>query len=264
MFRTGLSSFATKRYLNTNAKPTQLQEYVESMSSSGATFPKSILESLQAETRQRFRDAHKMIPLHQAEFLYSFTRMIRPENVLEIGTFTGLSTTSIAAGTQGRIITIERDSGALSIAKSTRHVSYVPIVCIMMEPLCSPTIPLYVQFSVKKIPTGPSATKFDLVFIDADKGNYINYFNQIMSRSLLSDRGVILVDNVLFRGLVPQAMESEIDPQNKGLMRTARQLHAFNQHIKDDPRVEQIILPLYDGLSIIQKKAKLTCFPPNR
>ncbi|KAI9284949.1 O-methyltransferase family protein [Umbelopsis sp. AD052] len=224
------------------------------MSSSGATFPKSILESLQAETRQRFRDAHKMIPLHQAEFLYSFTRMIRPENVLEIGTFTGMSTTSIAAGTQGRIITIERDSGALSIAKSWLEKAGMANRITFEEGIALDI--------VKKIPTGPSATKFDLVFIDADKGNYINYFNQIMSRSLLSDRGVILVDNVLFRGLVPQAMESEIDPQNKGLMRTARQLHAFNQHIKDDPRVEQIILPLYDGLSIIQKKAKLTCFPP--
>jgi caffeoyl-CoA O-methyltransferase len=118
MLRNGLSSLATKRYLNTNAKPTQLQAYVESMSSNGATFPKSFLRSLQAETRQLFRDAHKMIPLHQAEFLYSFTRMIRPENVLEIGTFTGMSTISIAAGTHGMITTIERDSVALGVAKS--------------------------------------------------------------------------------------------------------------------------------------------------
>jgi caffeoyl-CoA O-methyltransferase len=66
---------------------------------------------------------------------------------------------------------------------------------------------------------------------------------------------------VLFRGLVPQVSEAIDDPKSKGLMRTARQLHAFNQHVKDDPRVEQIILPLYDGLSIIQKKAKLACIP---
>lgn len=61
---------------------------------------------------------------------------------------------------------------------------------------------------------------------------------------------------------MPQAIDGEIHSENKGLMRTARQLHAFNQHIKDDPRVEQIILPLYDGVSIIQKKAKMACIPP--
>ncbi|KAH8552855.1 O-methyltransferase [Umbelopsis sp. PMI_123] len=195
-----------------------------------------------------------MIPIHQAEFLYSFSRMIRPENVLEIGTFTGMSTISIAAGTHGAVTTIERDSGALTVAKKwlekagmTNRVTFEEGIALDI---------------VKKIPTGHSQKKFDLVFIDADKGNYINYFNQIMSRSLLSDRGVILVDNVLFRGLVPHVPDEESDPKNNGLMRTARQLHAFNQHIKDDPRVEQIILPLYDGLSIIHKKASMACNSP--
>jgi predicted O-methyltransferase YrrM len=68
-----------------------------------------------------------------------------------------------------------------------------------------------------------------------------------------------IVSIVLFRGLVPKAMENTFDPKDKNLMKTARKLHLFNQHVKDDPRVEQIILPLFDGLSIIQKKPKLSC-----
>lgn len=70
------------------------------------------------------------------------------------------------------------------------------------------------------------------------------------------------VSIVLFRGLVPDAMENKFDPKDKNLIRTARKLHTFNQHVKDDPRVEQIILPLFDGLSIIQKKPKLSCVLP--
>jgi predicted O-methyltransferase YrrM len=118
MFRTGQLAFVSKRYLNTTAKPTHLQKYIEAMSSHAATFPQGILESLQAETRQKFSDSFKMIPIHQAQLLYSFTRIIRPENVLEIGTFTGMSTISIAAGTQGKITTIERDMEAITVAKT--------------------------------------------------------------------------------------------------------------------------------------------------
>ncbi|CAO3660484.1 unnamed protein product [Umbelopsis vinacea] len=164
-----------------------------------------------------------------------------------------MSTISIAAGTQGKITTIERDMEAITVAKTWLEKANMSEQVTIEEGTALDII--------QRLPTGHSAPKFDLVFIDADKGNYINYFNQILSRSLLSDRGVMLVDNVLFRGLVPQIPEVPDEPKAKGLMRTARQLHIFNQHVKDDPRVEQIILPLYDGLSIIQKKSKMACIP---
>ncbi|KAG2174995.1 hypothetical protein INT43_006057 [Umbelopsis isabellina] len=255
MLYAGLPTLAFKRFLNTSTKPpSNLQQYVESMTSCASTFPQALIESLEAETRKQFEDAFKMVSIHQAHLIYNLTRMIRPQNVLEIGTFTGMSTLSIAAGTDGNILSIDRDAKPINIARMWLEQAKVADRVIIEEGIALDII--------KKLPTGAFAPKFDLVFIDADKGNYINYFNQIMSRSLLSDRGIILVDNVLFRGLVPNAMENNFDPKDKNLIRTARKLHAFNQHVKDDPRVEQIILPLFDGLSIIQRKPKLSCVLP--
>jgi hypothetical protein len=117
MLYAGLPSLAFKRFLNTNTKPPNLQQYVESMTSCASSFPQALIEGLEAETRRQFEDAFKMVSIHQAHVIYSLTRMIRPQNVLEIGTFTGMSTLSMAAGTNGNIITIERDAKPINIAR---------------------------------------------------------------------------------------------------------------------------------------------------
>lgn len=118
MLSAGLPSLAFKRFLNTNTKPSSnLQQYVESMTSCASTFPQALIESLEAETRQQFEDAFKMVSIHQAHLLYNLTRMLQPQNVLEIGTFTGMSTLSIAAGTDGNILTIDRDAKPINIAR---------------------------------------------------------------------------------------------------------------------------------------------------
>lgn len=115
--------------------------------------------------------------------------------------------------------------------------------------------------------------------VDADKGNYINYFNFILENDLLTSHGYILADNVLFRGLVLQSQKSrsslpsppaspQLTPQSgKGLKIEAKAKHpknpeqktgdhvdAFNAHVKNDPRVDVVVLPVFDGLSVIMRK----------
>ncbi|KAG0821381.1 hypothetical protein G6F18_012215 [Rhizopus arrhizus] len=98
--------------------------------------------------------------------------------------------------------------------------------------------------------------EYDFIFLDADKGSYINYYELIMKHNLLSDRGVLVVDNVLFFGQVHgQAgfghTEAEV---SKNIRKQATKVHNFNAHIAKDPRVELVILPLFDGLTLIRKR----------
>ncbi|KAG0245009.1 hypothetical protein BGX31_008102 [Mortierella sp. GBA43] len=121
--------------------------------------------------------------------------------------------------------------------------------------------------------------QFDAVFLDADKGNYINYLNTILEKDLLSTHGYILADNVLFRGMVLESHEgrsslpsppaspllaprasdiSGSEPKQRGpkdsRQKTADNVNAFNEYVKNDPRVEAAVLPIFDGLSIIMRK----------
>jgi predicted O-methyltransferase YrrM len=167
----------------------------------------------------------------QGKFLEMISRMIRPEKVLEIGTFTGYSALCLAKGLseKGQLHTIEirEEDAATAQGFFNRSVQKQQII-------------LHIGDAVKII--AELNETWDLVFIDADKVNYITYFNSVLSK--LRQNGFILADNVLFHGLV---LESEVRGKN------AKAIQSFNEFIAQRTDVETVMLPLRDGLSLIRK-----------
>lgn len=169
------------------------------------------------------------------------SRMLRPRRILEIGTFTGYSALCLAEGlsSDGTLITIEKDDELEDFVRSYWNQSSVGHL-----------IDLRLGKAAELIPTldGP----FDLVFIDADKENYSLYYDLVFDK--VRTGGIILADNVLWSGKV-------VRPVGKG--RTAAERRAdkdtqavldFNRKVSEDPRVEQILLPVRDGIMMIYKQ----------
>ncbi len=175
--------------------------------------------------------AHMLSGHLQGKFLEMISRMIRPEKVLEIGTFTGYSALCLAKGLseKGQLHTIEirEEDAATAQGFFNRSVQKQQII-------------LHIGDAVKII--AELNETWDLVFIDADKVNYITYFNSVLSK--LRQNGFILADNVLFHGLV---LESEVRGKN------AKAIQSFNEFIAQRTDVETVMLPLRDGLSLIRK-----------
>jgi len=175
---------------------------------------------------------HHMIsgPL-QGKFLEMVSFMIKPERILEIGTFTGYSALCLAKGLQidGVLHTIElREEDAIS-AKTFFDRSFFREKII-----------LHIGDALEIV--GKLDDMWDLVFIDADKENYISYFNLVLPK--VKQNGFILADNVLFHG---EVLEKEI----KG--KSAKAIQAFNDFLLKRTDVEKMLLPLRDGLMLIRK-----------
>ncbi len=167
----------------------------------------------------------------QGKFLEMITLMLKPSKVLEIGTFLGYSALSMAAGLpdNGKIITIEYDE------------EYEDMIRYFIQKAgFEAKIQLIIGDAKAIIPT--LIETFDLVFIDADKEGYSIYYEQVIEK--LNKGGFILADNVLWSGKVLQ-------PANKDSETTA--IINFNKMVADDPRVEQVLLPMRDGLMLIRK-----------
>ncbi len=168
----------------------------------------------------------------QGKVLELFSNMIAPKRILEIGTFTGFSALCLAKGltNDGQLVTLElRTDDAATAQKYFEKAG--------MES----KIRLHVGDALEIIPTLQES--WDLVFIDADKINYINYYE--LTLPSVKSGGWILADNVLFHGGV---LEDNIKGKN------AIAIDAFNEHVKNDGRVEQAMLTIRDGLLLIQKK----------
>ena len=168
----------------------------------------------------------------QGQFLTFISQLAKPKYILEIGTFTGFSAICLAKGlqTNGELHTIElREEDAntaltnFSICENEKQIH------------------LHLGNALEIIPT--LQHKWDLVFIDADKTNYINYYELVLP--MLNDGGLMIADNVLFHG---QVLEEEIKGKN------AIAINNFNEHVANDNRTEQIILSVRDGLMLIKKK----------
>ena len=191
-----------------------------------------LLQKINQQTSQKHPKAHMLSGKVQGQFLTFISSIIQPKYILEIGTFTGYSALCLAKGLQldGELHTIELRESDAATAQAFFNQS-----------IQKNEIHLHVGYGLEIIPQLPYI--WDLVFIDADKTGYIDYYELIVPR--LSDRGVILVDNVLFHG---QVLEEPLNGKN------AKAIDAFNKHIVKDQRTEQVLLPFRDGLLLIKKK----------
>ena len=169
----------------------------------------------------------------QGRLLKMFVRMIAPKAILELGTFTGYSALCLAEGIapDGVVHTIEIDAALEDFIRAHFDASEY-----------GSRIVLHIGDAEQIIPT--LDTRFDLVFIDANKRDYVAYYE--MAMQVLNPGGFIIADNTLWDGKVVTCTE-KIDAQTAGIL-------AFNDHVAADDRVEVVIIPLRDGLTIIHKK----------
>ena len=197
-----------------------------------SSLPSPFLMGVAKEIGENHPHAHLMSDPWQGKLLEMVCRMIGPEQVLEIGTFAGFSTLNMLAGMpeNGKIDTIEIREADVETAKQYFEKAGV-----------SDRIEVHYGDAKTIIPTLDKT--WDLVFLDADKVGYIDYYELTLPR--LRKGGWILADNVLFHG---QVLSAEITGKN------AKAIHAFNQHVSSDSRVEQVIIPIRDGIMFIQKK----------
>ena len=205
----------------------QAQVYAESYTSP----EDALLHEVAQHTYTQHAHAHMLSGHLQGKFLEMASCMVQPQKVLEIGTFTGYSALCLAKGLKagGQLHTIELREADAATAKSYFDRSFFREQII-----------LHIGEALDII--GELNETWDLVFIDADKENYINYFNLVLPR--VRQNGFILADNVLFHG---QVLEKEIKGKN------AIAIQAFNDYVQNRKDVERMLLPLRDGLMLIWK-----------
>ena len=192
-----------------------------------------ILKELDRETHLNVVGA-RMISGHlQGQVLTMLSKMIGPQNILEIGTFTGYSAICLSKGLQknGKLITIEIDDELESFAKKYFVRAGLEH---KIEQKIGPALEIIQTLN----------ETFDLVFIDAHKPEYPAYYNAVFEK--VKSGGYIIADNTLWSGKVLETPAEE-DYQTRGIIE-------FNAIIKNDERVEKVILPLRDGMTIIRKK----------
>lgn len=207
--------------------PVEIERYAEEHT----TPPPPFLSAIAEETWAAVPDAGMLTGLLEGRFLELLVYATRARRVLELGTFTGYSALSMAGALppDGRLVTCEVDPEHAAIAR--RNIAASPY---------ADRIELRVGPGVETLSglEGP----FDLVFVDADKVNYRNYYEQALP--LLSERGLIVADNTLWSGAL-------LDPEDRSIQTEA--LRAFNDHVRADPRVICVILTIRDGVSVIRR-----------
>jgi caffeoyl-CoA O-methyltransferase len=191
-----------------------------------------VLTALERETYRKEMQPVMLSGHLQGSLLQLLSKMIRPSRVLDIGTFTGYSAICLAQGLaeHGVVHTIEIEEERRAIAQKYFEAAQ-----------CSDTIVAHYGDAVEIIKN--LVEPWDLVFIDADKPNYAIYYDLVFEH--LKIGGIIVADNVLFEGRV--LLPDEEQGKNE------RAMHLFNQKIKNDNRVEVIVLPIRDGISVIRK-----------
>ena len=209
--------------------PENIEKYIEDFT-----------ESESAELRALSRETHLkilrpiMLSGHiQGRFLSMISKMISPSYILEIGTYTGYSAICLAEGLteNGKLITIDRNEELKPILEK-----------FLLKSEHAAKIDLRIGLAADIIPS--LEDNIDLVFIDADKPNYIKYFDLVIDT--LRKGGFILVDNVLWSGKVVEDIKST-DKSTNAIVN-------FNKMVHEDTRVENVILPIRDGITILRKK----------
>jgi caffeoyl-CoA O-methyltransferase len=203
----------------------ELEDYIEQHSEKEP----ELLAALDKETYQKVLLPRMLSGHFQGRVLSMLSKLIRPMNILEIGTYTGYSALSLCEGMQenGMLHTIDIKEELVDFQR--KYFDKSPWGNQIVQHLGE---------AITIIPT--LDLKFDLVFIDADKDNYINYFELIVP--MMNKGGIILSDNVLWSGKV-------LEPLNPKDL-TTKIILDYNQLLKNDSRVETVLLPIRDGLTV--------------
>ena len=208
----------------------KLEKYIEELSFNLHPIQQEIIKY-----NESLGDIKRMqISVSQCHFLHLIIKITKIKKVLEIGTFTGLSalTISLALPNDGKLIALDKNIETTKVAndyfkKANQDKKIETIIKSALDSLND----------LKK-----NNKKFEMIFIDADKENYKNYYDQ--SLELLNKNGLIIIDNVLWHGEVVDETKNDKFTTN---------IRDFNKYVKNDSRTEQIIMPLGDGLTVCRK-----------
>ena len=207
----------------------EIQNYAEDHTSGES----AVLRELREHCYEHYSDSSMLSGFVQGRILSMFSRMIRPNKVLEIGTYLGYSTICLAEGLAegGEVVSLDMNEETNAVAQS-----------FIDKTDLGDRIQLRLGDAIFMLPhmAGP----YDLVFIDADKPNYCNYYNLVFDK--VRPGGFIIADNVLWSGRV---LDEEMDENTKAL-------HEFNQMVLADDRVANVLLPIRDGLMVVSKKGE--------
>jgi predicted O-methyltransferase YrrM len=204
-----------------------LTDYAESFTSGES----QVLAELREHCYAHYEDSAMLSGFFQGRVLSMVSHMVRPQVVLEIGTYLGYSALCLAEGLTegGKVITLDILEDTNKVARSfVEKTGFADRIEFLLGP-ATDIIPNLTE-------------TLDLVFIDADKTNYSNYYDLVFDK--LRPGGIILADNVLWSGRVLDEVKDE----------DTQALHEFNQKVLADDRVENVLLPIRDGLMVIRKK----------
>jgi len=209
--------------------PDPIEHYAEEHT----TPPEPLLAALAQETRETLESPQMLTGTVEGRFLELLVYASGAGRVLELGTYSGYSALSMAAGLPpgGRIDTCEVDESRAGVAR--RYIEQSPYADRIQIHL-GPALETIVKLE----------GEFDFVFIDADKPNYVNYYEAVLPR--LSERGFIAADNTLWSGRVLEPTDDE----------GTRAIKGFNEHVKTDPRVTSVVLTVRDGITLIRPKGE--------
>jgi len=205
--------------------PKKIDEYIVAHSQQEP----QLLQELNRETWQKVLNPRMLSGEFQGRVLSMISKLIQPKTILEIGTYTGYSALCLAEGLapNGELHTLDRNEELFDLQRA--YFDKSPYKDQIHQHLGT-ALDLLPQFD----------QKFDLVFVDADKANYSNYFHLIIDK--MNPGGIILSDNVLWSGKVVEAL----DPKD---IDTAALLE-YNRLLNEDPRLETVLLPIRDGLTL--------------
>jgi caffeoyl-CoA O-methyltransferase len=205
----------------------EIEEYAESHTTPDG----ELFERLAEETRAKTTAPQMMVGRIEGRFLATLVALSGARRILEFGTFTGYSSISMASAlpSDGKVITLDVDPEATAIARRYMDESgHGGKIEIRLGP----------ALETLQDVAGP----FDLVFIDADKPNYVNYYEAALP--LLADDGLLIADNVLWSGRVVDDDGDE----------STRAIKEFNEHVRADDRVVSVLLTVRDGMTLVRKR----------
>ena len=209
-------------------------EEIEGYAEAHTTPPTELLAALARETRETLRSPQMLTGTIEGRFLELLVFASGARRVLELGTYSGYSALSMAAGLppDGRIDTCEVDERHAEVAR--RYIAQSPYgdrITVHLGPALG---------TIERL-----GGEFDLVFVDADKVNYLNYYEALVPR--LSPRGILVVDNTLWSGRVVEGSDDDSDE--------TRALREFNDRVRNDARVTAVLLTVRDGVTLIRRSA---------